>query len=94
MSNGSLTPAVGDVVTLISGGPPMTVEKLENAPTPPAGLPPGVSPQLHVHCVWFHRGTGALARSVFSSSVLVAQDESASDDKSYPATQAAPPSTA
>ena len=89
MANGSLTPAVGDVVTLISGGPPMTVEKLENGPTPPSGLPPGVSPLLHVHCIWFN-STGGLARAAFPSGVL---EESAGSSSDEPTPANAPPST-
>lgn len=76
MASASLTPAIGDVVTLISGGPPMTVEKLESGPVPPAGLPPGVGPQLLVHSVWFHPDTGGLARAAFPSDVLVAAGSS------------------
>ena len=71
MANQSLIPAVGDVVTLISGGPPMTVEELKNAPIPPAGLPAGASPLLLVHCVWFN-SDGNFAHADFSAAVLAA----------------------
>ena len=76
MANGNLIPSVGDVVTLISGGPPMTVEGLENGPVPPAGLAPGASPQLLVKCVWFNEA-GAFAHGIFNAAVLVGKSDSA-----------------
>ena len=59
MASDTVVPVIGDIVTLISGGPPMTVEKLANVE--PVGL--------SIHCVWFNPEM-ALARAAFPSGVL------------------------
>lgn len=69
MANGNLIPATGDIVSLISGGPPMTVEGLAPAKPPVTPLPPGVSAPVFVDCIWFN-AAGAVARHSFNAALL------------------------
>ena len=70
MANGKIVPSVSDVVTLASGGPPMTVAALENAPAGATPLAPGAVPPVHVRCIWFNPA-GAYASAVFPAEVLI-----------------------
>lgn len=83
MANGKLIPVVGDIVTLASGGPPMTVERLENAPVSATPLAPGATPEVLVKCVWFNPA-GAFAQGVFNAAVLVEASGSSAPPASSP----------
>lgn len=78
--------AVGDTATLISGGPEMTVVKLNKAvPNPP---PPGQPVEESVDCWWFDAdkvtGFSTLCKASFPPAALVPVKERKAPESTAP----------